>query len=172
MMDNRELGLTLGADDYFLKPVDRDQLIARLRQMAPPAAATEHRILLVDDDQDIHDLLGEMLEPLGYRLDHAYNGREGVELAGLHLPALVILDLMMREMNGFETAARLKADPKTAHLPILVLTAKDLTPGDRDRLSRHIAALVRKGGGGHEQLVNVIQSLLRRQTPEVPHVAV
>ncbi len=173
MMDNRELGLTLGADDYFLKPVDKDQLIARLRQMAPLTAQAQHRILLVDDDADIHDLLGEMLEPLGYRLDHAYNGREGVELAGLHLPALVILDLMMREMNGFEAAARLKADPRTAHLPILVLTAKDLSQGERDRLNQHIAALVRKGDGGHEQLVNVIHSLLRRQSPplEAPHVA-
>jgi signal transduction histidine kinase/DNA-binding response OmpR family regulator len=174
MMDNRELGLTLGADDYFLKPVDRDQLISRLRQMAPPAPAAEHHILLVDDDPDVHDLLGEMLEPLGYRLDHAYSGREGMELAARRLPALVILDLMMREMNGFETAARLKADPKTAHLPILVLTAKDLTQGDRDRLRDHIAALVHKGDGGPMQLVNVIQSLLRRQgpPPEVSHAAV
>ena len=166
MADNRELGLTLGAEDYFTKPVDRGALLARLGDLAPVSGAMASRILLVDDDPAIHDLLGDELARLGYVVDHARSGREGLDLARRQRPDAVVLDLMMPDLSGFEVADALHEDGLTAHVPIVVLTSKDLDHRERALLQGKIAALVQKGQAIPPRLVAAIRELESRHGRE------
>ncbi len=167
MMDNRELGITLGADDYFVKPVDREQLVARLNAIAPPRSPRTARLLLVDDDPAIHEFLESELGQLGYSVEHAMSGAEGLDRAIRARPDALVLDLMMPDVTGFEVAAALKARADTAHVPIIVLTAKDLSEDERSRLQGKIAAMVQKGQAAPSRLVEAIRDLESRQGREV-----
>jgi CheY-like chemotaxis protein len=163
MMESRELGLTLGAEDYFVKPVDAAALVRRLEEIAPltgPSPAS--RILLVDDDPSVHELVGEELARHGYVVDHAHSGTEGLERAERERPDAIVLDLMMEGLSGFEVAERLKRDPDTARVPIVVLTAKDLTSRERASLQGQIATLVQKGHSVPARLVAAIRDLEAR----------
>jgi CheY-like chemotaxis protein len=167
LMESRELGLTLGAEDYFLKPVDAAALIARLRQIAPVAGASPaSRILLVDDDPAVHELVGDELARQGYVVDHAHSGPEGLEIAERDRPDAIVLDLMMDGMSGFEVAEALQEDPDTARVPIVVLTAKDLSHAERATLEGRIASLVQKGHSVPARLVAAIRDLEARRMGE------
>jgi DNA-binding response OmpR family regulator len=167
MVENRDLGLALGADDYFTKPVDGDDLARRVRALLPTPTA---HLLVIDDDPELHDMLEATLASVGYKLEHALDGPDGVKRASERPPDLVILDLMMRGMDGFDVANKLKSDDRTAHVPILVLTNKDLSLDERGRLHGKIGALLQKSNGAatSQQLVHALQDLLRRA--EVGHV--
>ena len=124
--------------------------------------------MLIDDEQELHDLVDAKLGPLGYRVHHALSGVEGLQEAREQQPDMIILDLMMDGMDGFEVAARLKADADTAHIPVVVLTAKGITRRDQERLHGRIEALVGKTEMPHGGLVSVIESVLARQPKESP----
>jgi signal transduction histidine kinase/DNA-binding response OmpR family regulator len=160
VLDNRELGLTLGADDYFVKPVDRDALLDRLAALVPREVGG--RVLVIDDDPALHELVAAGL-PERYRLLHAHTGRDGVEVARRERPDVVLLDLMMEGMDGFEVAALLKADARTRQLPIVVLTAKEMDRADRERLQGKIEALVHKTDCSPARLEAVLRDVVRRQ---------
>ncbi len=170
VLDNRELAITLGAADYLTKPVDGERLVRRLAELAP-RHGRHCRVLLIDDDPLVHELVEARLEPLGYFVVHAVSGRAGLEAAGgSPSPDLILLDLMMPEMDGFEVAARLKADARTSPIPIVVLTARQMTAAERDRLRDKIEALVGKlelPAGG---LPAVVESVLSRPRREVQRV--
>ncbi len=166
MQENRELGIALGANDYLVKPVDRDLLLERLTRMIPPGLPSQSRILLIDDDPHLHEMLEAVLEIRGYRVSHALTGGEGVRVAVEAPPDLIVLDLMMEGMDGFEVAAVLQGEAVTSKVPILVLTAKDLTADDRERLRGKITALVQKGDGGPANLPGIIHDLLTAHSRE------
>ncbi len=164
VLENRELGLALGADDFFTKPVDRAAFVQRVRELAPPLDPPdgERAILVIDDDPAVHDLLEAELEPAGYSVLTAANGPDGLALARSRSPALIVLDLMMPGMNGFEVAVELRSDPRTARLPVVVLTAKDLTAADRQALSGKIATVIPKGDDAVARVTRSIRDLLAR----------
>ena len=171
MMDNRELGLSLGVDDYFQKPVDRERLVARLRELAPATGAREiSRLLVIDDDPGVHELLGEELRALGFAPEHAHSGPEGLEMAVRIRPDAVVLDLHMPGMSGFDVASALRERPETADLPVVVLTALELSEADRARLQHKIQALVHKGPLAPARLVAAIRGLARRLEGRAAHV--
>ncbi|HUR83456.1 MAG TPA: response regulator [Thermoanaerobaculia bacterium] len=155
MMDNRDLGVALGADDYFVKPVDRARLLQRLREITSRNGA--RRLLIIDDDAAVHSLLGEELTPLGYALDNALSGEDGLRAAQERAPDVIILDLMMPGMSGFEVAGALKANARTANIPILVLTSKEISTADRALLHPKVSSVVQKGASTREQLVREIR---------------
>jgi signal transduction histidine kinase/DNA-binding response OmpR family regulator len=164
MVANHELGLALGADDYFLKPLQRGDFLERLRVLAPAAAV----VLLIDDDPQIHDLIGMDLQEAGYRVISAASGAEGLRMAAELQPALVVLDLMMPGLGGFEVAAELRRDTRTQAIPIVILTAKELTAEDRTRLGGNIAAALSKAPEQRRSLrATVRQALARRSGREV-----
>jgi CheY-like chemotaxis protein len=156
MDDNRDLGLALGADDYFIKPVDRPRLLEKLRAIRS-AGNGRPRLLVIDDDAAVHALLDEDLSSLGYAIVNAYSGDEGLRFAIDSSPDVIILDLMMPNMSGFEVADALKDDPRTANIPILVLTSKDVSRGDRALLHTKVTSFVQKGKSAREQLVREIR---------------
>lgn len=168
MIDNRELGVALGADDYFLKPVDRERLILRLRQFSAGRTSPKPRLLLIDDDRAVHELVEAELNHVGFDLIRAFSGAAGLERAREDVPDVIILDLMMPDMSGFEVAEALKSDPATSQIPILILTAKELTAEDRRMLNSKIAALVPKGESSVARLLAMLQQLGLRSTRDVP----
>jgi CheY-like chemotaxis protein len=161
VVDNRELGIALGADDYFVKPVDRDRLLQRIRDVTE--RTPRPRLLLIDDDTAVHSLLQAELSNLGYSFEGALNGEEGLRAARERAPDVIILDLMMPGMSGFEVAESLKDDPLTANIPILVLTSKDLSADDRRDLQTKVTSFVQKGKSAREQLLREIRRLQRRR---------
>ena len=140
-------GRALGAADYFVKPVNRDALVARLSRYAFTSTVKQRdvRVLVVDDDPEARELVAKILEPLGFTVIRAANGEEGVELARQAAPDLVILDLVMPGISGFEVVRILKADLYTRAIPVLVVTAKDITPKDKKALSGDVEAVLSKG---------------------------
>ncbi|HKS23846.1 MAG TPA: response regulator [Thermoanaerobaculia bacterium] len=158
MIENRELGVALGADDYFVKPVDRERLLDRIRQLT---RNSRPRLLLIDDDQAVHSLLDEQLARLGYTIESAFTGESGVQAAKESTPDVIILDLMMPGMSGFEVAGALKESPETANIPIVVLTSKEISADDRRELQSKVTSFVQKGKSAREQLVTEIRRLRR-----------
>ncbi len=166
VLDGQELGPALGAADYFTTPLDRERLVKRVQSLTPGSTPAANRVLVIDDESSVHEMLEAWLGPQGYALDHARSGPEGIERALARTPDLIVLDLLMDEMDGFEVALRLKTDARTASVPIVVLTAKDLMAQDRLRLRGKIAALVRKGPATEARLVLAIQALLHARAKD------
>jgi len=164
IVDEQELGYALGAVDYFVKPVDRSALLARLERynLTPRARSRDVRVLVVDDDPSAVRLLTDMLEPAGFRVVPANGGAEGVALARSERPDLILLDLMMPEVSGFQVVEALKGDPATCQIPILVVTAKELTEADKEQLRNHVAAIFGKGTLARVDLLAWLGDLARQ----------
>jgi CheY-like chemotaxis protein len=139
--------MTLGAAEYLTKPVEKEALAAALRRHIPFAASGAGVVLVVEDDMETRYLLAEMLEAERYVSLLAANGEEAFEILSRTRPHVVILDLMMPVMNGFEMLAKLRADRLLQGLPVLVLTAKQLTNEDLRRLAGTTTGLLIKGEG-------------------------
>jgi CheY-like chemotaxis protein len=131
----------------------------------PPATATpvadddRRTVVVIDDDPLDLDLLEARLAPEGYTVVRATSGDEGVRLVRDQHPLVVLLDLRMPDMDGFEVAERLRADPVTANVPIIVLTHKELTRADRDRLAGRVDHLAQKGHLDRAALVALVARL-------------
>jgi CheY-like chemotaxis protein len=151
---DREHGLALGARRVLQKPFVRKDLIAALAGLidARPGGAPA-RVLVVDDNVKALELVAAALEAEGYHVLRAYGGAEAIEAARSERPDLVILDLMMPEVSGFEVARALRDSEQTARIPILVLTAKDLTAEDRARLNGNVSAILAKASFSSSELL-------------------
>ncbi|MCI0519779.1 MAG: pyridoxal-phosphate dependent enzyme [Chloroflexi bacterium] len=120
------------------------------------------RVAIVDDTPEARRLIRRILQSQGdFTLFEAANGREALELASRELPDLIILDLMMPELDGFAVLDRLKADPKTAPIPVVVVTAKELTAAERERLRGQIHSLLQKGEFMNDELLDEVRSLIK-----------
>ncbi|HVT05537.1 MAG TPA: response regulator [Thermoanaerobaculia bacterium] len=164
MTENRELGLALGADDYFVKPIDRLRLLDRLRQIIHPMRS-KPRLLIVDDDPAVHEMLDEELQQHGYIVERSMTAEDGLRRMQESSPDLVILDLMLPGMSGFEFADRLMERSDTARIPIIVLTAMELTSVERARLQTRARGFVQKGASAKTRLIEAIQKLESRHNP-------
>ena len=151
-------GLTLGASYVLQKPVGRDELASALTASGfPPAVDGERRsVLVVDDDPKAVNLLATYLKSTGYRILTACTWQDGIDLARSKLPDLIVLDLMMPEVNGFEVVEVLKRDPTTAAIPIVVVTAKQVTVADRARLGADVLKVIEKSDLNQRQLISEI----------------
>lgn len=119
------------------------------------------RIAIVDDNPDVRRLIRRILQSQGnYALFEAENGRDAITLARTERPNLMILDLMMPEMDGFSVISELKKDPDTAEIPVIVITAKELTPAEKERLRGHIQTLMQKGDFMNDELLDEVRALL------------
>jgi len=158
MIDEKGRGFALGAAEYLVKPVDRDQVLEALERCAP-ADGGRRTIVVIDDDPVDLDLVEAVLAPEGYAVLRAAGGEEGVALVASERPAVVLLDLLMPGVDGFDVVDRLRADPATAAVPIVVLTAKEMTSDDRDRLAGQISFMAQKGAFGRAELVELVGHL-------------
>jgi signal transduction histidine kinase/DNA-binding response OmpR family regulator len=157
MIDDKTKGYSLGATDYLTKPVDAERLreILRRYQISDEPAS----VLLVEDDAGVRSILARTLEKAGCEVDEAEHGRTALEQMATRRPTLVLLDLMMPVMDGFDFLVELHANPDWRNIPVVVLTAKDLTDEDRRVLSGRVEEIVEKGAWSHERVVALVQKL-------------
>jgi signal transduction histidine kinase/CheY-like chemotaxis protein len=142
IVDEQRSGIALGASDYLTKPIDRERLLAilsRLRAAGPPGS-----VLVVEDDEDQRQLVRALLGARGWRVREAVNGRLALDAVAAKLPDVILLDLMMPEMDGFELVAALQAKAAWREIPVVVVTALDLTAEDRRRLSGGVEQILSK----------------------------
>jgi len=163
MVDQKNRGYALGAADYLVKPVDRGKLIETLTAICGSAAG---RALLVDDDELVRRVVRQVLQPLGWQVTEAENGQVAVETLSAAMPDVIILDLMMPTMNGFEFLDELRSREDWQDIPVVVITAKDLTDEDRDRLNGGVERIIQKSDRDEmlRQLSREIGKCVKRQT--------
>jgi len=154
--DAVRMGFSLGAAEYLTKPVDREHLLEVARALTGEGA----HALVVEDDAAARQVVVRALESAGWEVSEATNGREGLDRVGERMPDLVLLDLMMPVMHGFEFMERLRAEPSTADLPVVVLTAKALSGEEREFLQAHTDHVLRKGEPGAENLLPLVRRVL------------
>jgi DNA-binding response OmpR family regulator len=169
IVDERGLGLALGAVDYFLKPVDRTALLARLARYTFTTMVQTRtvRVLAVDDDPTALDLIDAALGPEGFEVVRALGGREAIELASTERFDLVVCDLMMPGLDGFDVVTALKMNPATREVPILILTAHTLSEIEKVRLNGQVLGIVDKG---EEAAAGLRRWLARLSLPTVEPV--
>ncbi len=156
MADNKNLGYALGATEYLMKPIDRERMAAVLRKYS---RLSHDPILVVEDDTNTRDLLRSILTKDGWTVETAENGRVALgKLSGTR-PGLVLLDLMMPEMDGFAFLEEFRKLPWAGGIPVVVLTAKDLTGEDRTRLNGHVQRIMAKGEAT-ESVLKKVQELV------------
>jgi signal transduction histidine kinase/DNA-binding response OmpR family regulator len=158
IVDNKSMGYALGASDYLTKPIDRDRLRAILKKHKcdrPPCP-----ILLVEDDSAIRQMMRRMLEKEGWTVTEAENGRIALERMADNQPELILLDLMMPEMDGFTFVSELQKHESWRAIPIVVLTAKDITVEDRQHLNGYVDNILQKGAYTREELLIQVRSLV------------
>ena len=148
VVDERNVAMNLGAVDYFLKPVRREALLDRLSQYTFTTKVKQGRVrvLAIDDDPAARELVANALRPEGFDVVSAATGQEGLDLALQDPPDLVICDLLMPDMDGYEVVDQLHANETTKDVTILILTGQDLSAADRERLNGKVAEVVHKGG--------------------------
>ena len=160
-VDERGKGFALGATDYLLKPVSRDALLDTIRRAAGSTGSRNPpcKVLAIDDDPLALELTEAVLAPEGFAVLRANGGAAGVEAARRERPALIILDLLMPEMDGFAVIESLRSDPATDSIPIVVLTGKTLSGEDRERLNSRVRYLARKSDFDRAGFVKLVRSL-------------
>ena len=154
---NRDKGFAFGAVDSLTKPVDRTQLLGVVRRHA---ASPGSLVLLIEDEEHTADLIRRGLVEADYRVSVARDGAEGIEHVANETPDVILLDLMMPVMDGFEFAAVLRANPEHVDIPIVVVTAKDLTASDRERLRGTVETIMDKSEGYAQEIITRINRVI------------
>ena len=167
VVDEPKIGLALGAAEYLVKPVDKEVLLETVRRHIGPGSDGPAKVLVVDDEAGTCELLKEMLESDGYIPVLAANGNEALEALAHISVSAILLDLIMPEMDGFEMLLRMKEDPGLRNIPVLVLTAKDLTDNEIEMLRHETIGLFQKGREWKKQLLADLRRAVGAQAGRV-----
>ncbi len=163
IVEDSKLGRALGAADYLVKPLDPKRLVETMRRHTSAAPGLA---LMVEDDPATREVLRRMLESDGWSVKEASNGREALACVELCRPGLIVLDLMMPEMDGFEFLAALREHEQGRSIPVVVVTARDLSAEDRLFLNGSMMLggcsrrVLQKGGLSREELLREVRDLL------------
>jgi DNA-binding response OmpR family regulator len=162
IVDQRGLGTALGADDYLIKPVDKATLLSAVERclQSRGGAAPARTILVVEDDVSTREMIVEVLKSYGYAVSTAADGDQARASVAQFLPELVILDLVLPKMTGFELLAEWRSHPRTAELPVFVLTSKDLTKEEEKYIHAHAESLFRKQNSWREPLIKQLERVV------------
>ncbi len=160
--ENRDLAYSLHADDYFIKPLDRELLIEKINKLKQSRKRRKDvsHILVVDDDEKALKLTAGFLEKKGFDVERAMNGLDAMKKITVFPPDLLILDLMMPQMSGFEVVEALRQDPKLKEIPIIILTAKELSKAEKEMLNGQVRCLMQKASFSSEDLLYEIKRVI------------
>jgi CheY-like chemotaxis protein len=158
MVEDRQRGFTLGASDYATKPVDRDRLSQILKKYTFPNPPSP--VLLVDDNSSTRSVARAMLETEGWRVCEAENGSQALECMERERPSLILLDLIMTVMDGFEFAAHVRRHNEWRLIPIVVMTAHELSAEDLLRLNGYVEKILPTERGLYDVLLNQVRDIL------------
>lgn len=159
MVDNKEIGFAMGVVDYFIKPVEKSALLASLDNLKKTLKVEALKVLVVDDEPNVVEMIAAIIEPDGYGAIRAYGGQEGIDKAISEHPDVLVLDLMMPVVSGFDVISTLKADPGTKDIPIIICTAKELTSNDIKVLKDNVVSIMRKGMFSADDILDEIKKI-------------
>ncbi len=161
--DEKKLGFSMGAVDYFVKPVNKDDLITALKRIPLKLHSQKQhpKVLIIDDDRTAAELIQVMLEAEGYEVLKTMNGKEGVRLAGTESPDLIILDLIMPDISGFNVAYQLKQNPATRSTPIIILTSMEVDEDTKEQMQGFISTIMSKSRFTKKDLLREISTIER-----------
>jgi signal transduction histidine kinase/CheY-like chemotaxis protein/HAMP domain-containing protein len=158
ILADRELGLSLGAVDYIPKPIDAERLVRAIEA----CGGSNRHVLIIDDDQPSREFMRRILTKKGWQVHEAGDGRQGLEQMKRSSPRLVLLDLLMPEMDGFQTLTEMQSLPELRKIPVVIVTSKDLSATEMNWLRDRAAAVVTKGAGSRAQLVRALERQIAR----------
>jgi signal transduction histidine kinase/DNA-binding response OmpR family regulator len=163
IVDERDTGFLLGAADYVVKPIDNERLAALVsahRRDKRPLADGEAPILIVEDDASLRALLRRNLQAEGWAVVEAADGMQALSYLASRRPALILLDLMLPGMDGIQVVEALRSSESGKSIPIVVITAKDLAPAERERLSESVQQILQKGTNSRDELLRQVHNLI------------
>jgi signal transduction histidine kinase/CheY-like chemotaxis protein len=161
MVDDKDMGHALGAADYLPKPIDRERLVTMLRKYQVHPGP----VLVVEDDPATREMMRRTLVNDGWTVDEAENGRVGLERVRQRPPGLILLDLMMPEMDGFAFVEELRKNDEWRRIPVVVVTAKDISEEDKLRLDGRVKRIFQKAALTRDELAREIRMLARPVPP-------
>lgn len=161
IVDKKALGFRLGAAAYLLKPLDPAVVQEALERVIGTTANRQKHVLVMDDDPNITDMLRQYLPEADFKLESALDGVAGLQEVEAHRPDVILLDIMMPRLDGFGVIESLRADPQMRELPIIVISAKDLTRAESEMLRKSVAVVMKKQGFQGEKLVDEIINVLK-----------
>ncbi len=156
IIEDKHMAFNLGAEAYIVKPISRNDLLSVLSKIHIPKG----HIVIIDDNINDVILMSRILEQANYMTLKAYNGKSGIEMIREFEPQAIILDIMMPGMDGFEVVTQLKKDKKTEYIPVIVLTAKELSLSEKNQLSQYAVEIVSKNGLNKEEFLEQITHLI------------
>jgi CheY-like chemotaxis protein len=162
IVDNKALGFQLGASDYLLKPLNGGEVRDALNRVTAAGGGGPKRVLLIDDDPNVADMLRQVLPESDFSLETAPDGDAGLGAIAAARPDLVLLDLLMPHLDGFEVIKRLRDDPATRDLPVIVISVKELTAAETAQLKESVSAVMKKQGFEGDKLVDEMYRVLER----------
>jgi signal transduction histidine kinase/CheY-like chemotaxis protein len=167
IVDDRNLGYSLGASEFMTKPIDRARLLALVRRFA--GHEPQARVLIVDDDPEVRDIVRTTLESSGLKTFQAANGRAAIEWLERHPPpSLILLDLLMPEMDGLEFLNRIQDQGRLVDVPIVVLTAKELSAQERAFLAERTLLILSKGAQPIGSLGSTLSAIAKQHVMHAP----
>jgi len=158
MSSDKQLGFALGAAEYLVKPVQREQLVSVIDKYVDKLG--QHSVLVIEDDQSASELAARLLRKEGYLVTVAGNGAIALECLTQHQPSLILLDLMMPQMDGFQFIEELQKVEAWRDIPVIVITAKTVTAEDRAKLNGYVQNIIQKGGFTPQSLLAEIRPYL------------
>ncbi|HVO90744.1 MAG TPA: response regulator [Casimicrobiaceae bacterium] len=161
ILSDTKKGLALGASFVLQKPVDREELLAAMQALnLVPGSGRMVRVLVIDDDPSAVEIVSTYLSAAGYGVAQAYHGRDGIDMARTLQPDVIVLDLLMPELSGFDVVDKLQGDRETDGIPIVVVTAKSLTQADRHALNGQVTRILDKTSFKREHLIGEVRRAL------------
>ena len=167
IVDEKDTGYMLGAAEYLIKPLDSERLatlvgIYRRERKLLNSAATHH-ILIIEDDAALRELIRRTLEQEGWSVAQAENGRQALDHVAEHRPALILLDLVLPDMDGVQIVDEVRSTTIGQSIPIVVVTAKDLSSAERQHLSGSVEQILQKGAYSRDELLEHVRTLINNR---------
>ncbi len=164
MLDEKNFGLAIGASEYLIKPVSKEkilQVLEKYKQRAP-----SEYILIVDDNPDLRTMASRAIQKAGWEVRTAENGKSALALLEIILPSIIFLDIMMPVMDGFEFLSIFQNREEWKHIPVVVITSKDLMAEERQQLNGVVKKVIQKGDFTPEKLLKQISFLIPQLTTQ------
>jgi CheY-like chemotaxis protein len=161
MTDDKPLGYSLGASEFLTKPLEREQLVAVIDKYLPDTE--ERTVLVVEDDVTTSEMMVKLLGKDGYSVATAGNGRLALEKLAFEKPGLILLDLMMPEMDGYQFLAEMRKREEWSSIPVVVVTAKSMAAEESLRLNGYVKGVLQKGSFEPKQLLAEVRRYMNEK---------
>ena len=161
IMGDKDMGYALGASDFLTKPIESAALLKVVNRHRYGEGKTE--VLIVDDDQATRKMLRRVMEKQGWSVFEAVDGQDALAQLRNFRPSLILLDLMMPKVDGFQVMTEIDANEKLREIPVVVITAKDVTREEAEQLQGHVETVFKKGAYHHKDLLEVVRDRMALQ---------